>query len=433
MKTIDYNSDDPQKPTAVQAVLRIIFKLITLPIIFALTIPLWPFYLLGWIIWYRPPTTPYFSQFLRFSRLIWVSKPPKPGLSTITRCWLTLKIFQKMIMIPVIGLVWFMDELLYGRKLNKIEVKKPLFFISAARSGSTQMGLYLSEDEQFAAPTMIQSLTPFLWVWKLMERMPKDRIQAKFQQIMPPALLERHEGNPFQIDTFEGGFHNFHFNALSLHISPDVVKEEFAFGRYSPLNRRIWEKDFVKFMDRVARKTLLYVGPTKDGKPRRFLVKGHFLGGADLLAQKYPDARFLTIIRHPEPRLRSGINYMRVNPSDPMLGPIPWEWLSSALSHTEIEYCEIEQEWFTREDRTHRCVIRFTDFVSDLKNTMKKVYRECNGTDEVPSHIPSQHPPRDRKNYSVNRSLEELGIDSKEINNKLSSYIKWCEGAHKED
>ena len=52
-------------------------------------------------------------------------------------------------------------------------------------------------------------------------------------------------------------------------------------------------------LDRIARKTLLFADPAPDGSPLRFFVKGHFLAAADALAAKYPDARFLTMIREP--------------------------------------------------------------------------------------------------------------------------------------
>jgi hypothetical protein len=66
-------------------------------------------------------------------------------------------------------------------------------------------------------------------------------------------------------------------------------------------------------------------------------------------------------------RLRSAINYMRVNPSDPVLGPTPWEWLAEGLERTETDYCRVEQQWFTRQDGARRCVIRFSEFVEDLE------------------------------------------------------------------
>jgi hypothetical protein len=268
--------------------------------------------------------------------------------------------------------------------------------------------------------------------------------------MMPPELLERHEGDPFKTDTFDGAFYSFHFNALAYQLGSDVAAEELNFARFAPHNRELLEADFVRLLDRVGQKTLLYAGT--DGNLPRFFVKGHFLAAADALARRYPDACFLTVIREPVSRLRSAINYLRVNPADPVLGPIPWPWLTSALERTEVAYCEVEQAWFMCPSGTQpsgtqphgtepaaaqsagprRCVVRFSDFVEDLQGAMRHVYRTCWDVEELPPHIPARHPPRERKDYTVDRSLPELGIDPDALRARLASYIAWCEGENLE-
>jgi hypothetical protein len=80
-------------------------------------------------------------------------------------------------------------------------------------------------------------------------------------------------------------------------------------------------------------------------------------------------------------------------------------------------------EWFRSGDR--RVVIRFRDYVKDLEGTMKKVYRECLER-EVAPHVPTRHSPRERGNYTHDRSLEELGINKEELSKNLASYREWC-------
>jgi len=45
-----------------------------------------------------------------------------------------------------------------------------------------------------------------------------------------------------------------------------------------------------------------------------------------------------------------------------------------ALTRIETDYCEVEQDWFSRMDGAKRYVIRFADFVADLQTTMLGVY-----------------------------------------------------------
>lgn len=413
-------------PSALQFAVRIIPKLIFLVVRAVLFLPLWPIFWLGWLIWYRPPNVPFGKQFLRYLKHAWTVSPDHPKMSLIGRIWLTLSFLQVYVSSPFVGLAWLLDELLYGRALNKVAVEEPFFVISAGRSGSTQITRYLEQDERLAAPNLLQAMFPYLWLWRLVPKtlgrfLTSDKVRQMIQTTMPEELWERHEADPFGADTFDGAFLTPHFNRFALNLGPAVAKDDFNMGVAAPHDKKLKEEVFVQFVDRIARKTLLNTGGDK-----RFYLKGHFLHGAQALSEFYPDARFLTVTREPVSRLQSGINYMRVNPPDPVLGPVPWAWLTETLLYTETSYSKREQEWFTSESGAKRTVIKFTDFVNDLAGTLKKIYLECFGDDEVPVHLPKEHPPRERKNYIVNRSLEALGVDADELRNNLKAYVEWC-------
>lgn len=419
------------QPSFVQFALRIIPKILMVLLQAVLSLPLWPLYWVGWWIWYRPPNVPYLRQVRRYIRLTWTVAPEEPSLPVFGRIWLTLLILQSFFRAPLLGIAWLLDELIYGRKLNNIEVVQPIFVISAGRSGSTQITRYIEEDQRLAAPNILQCMVPYLWLWKFASItigrvIDPEKIREKFLSTMPPALMERHEMDIFRADTFDAPFLSFHLHRLSLNLGPEVGKEEFDRSRILPHDEQIKKKDFVRMVDRLARKSLYFAGTIYQGKPRRFYLKSHLLFSAQPLSEFYPDACFLTVVRDPVSRLRSGINYMRVNPADPVLGPVPWTWLAATLLSTEQSYNQAEMAWFTRQDDTRRCVIRFSEFVNDLEATMKKVYQDCFDTSELPPHVPKDHLPRERKNYSVDRSLSELGISEDELREEMTDYIAWC-------
>ncbi|MEO1593547.1 MAG: hypothetical protein AAFU71_19995, partial [Cyanobacteria bacterium J06632_22] len=245
--------------------------------------------------------------------------------------------------------------------------------------------------------------------------------------MMPPECLERHEFDPFKADTFDGALFAGHLNTLSLYMGPNVAAQEFSFATFAPQDYGRVERDCITFIDRIGRKQLLFARRTTAEKPQRFFIKGHFLCAAAALERQYPDATFLTVIRDPAQRLQSGINYMRVNPSDPSMGPPPWLWLSQWLLLTELDYCQIEQSWYSRKRGARRCVIRFSDFVSDLQGTMASVYQNCFDQPQLPPHVPRAHPPRERKQYTVNYSLAELGITADAFRAQLAEYVAWCQ------
>lgn len=72
---------------------------------------------------------------------------------------------------------------------------------------------------------------------------------------------------------------------------------------------------------------------------------------AQALSDNYPDARFLTSIREPLSRIQSGVNCFRVNPADPVLRPVPRDWLGAGLEKIEVDYCKVEQEWSTQKNK----------------------------------------------------------------------------------
>jgi hypothetical protein len=427
---------EPHRPglSALPFTARLVLRGLGVGLLLGLTLGLWPFYGLGVLIWGWPPNVPRLAQVARYLRLIVTVRPPPPGLTVLVRLRLVLAVLRKVAVIPVWGLAWSLDELLYGRALDRTPIVAPLIEISAARSGSTQLARYLEQDPRLAAPSFLQAVFPYLWLWRIAPRtlgrfIDREMVRRKLESMMPPEFLERHEADPFLTDTFDVALYTAHLNHLAILLGPDVLVDDFGFAGPMLHNQRLWEHDFVRLVDRVGRKTLLHAGPAPDGGPRRFFVKGHFLRAAEALSRRFPDARFLTMIREPAPRLQSGVNFLRANPMDATIGQVPWVWLAEGLVRSEIAYCEQEQAWFTRDDGPRRCVLRFSEYVRDLEGTMGKVYRECLDTEELPSHVPRQHPPRKRTQYLLDRSLAQVGVNQAELDARLAPYIEWCRRA----
>ena len=144
-----------------------------------------------------------------------------------------------------------------------------------------------------------------------------------------------------------------------------MFAEGYGWGRTTPENIHFWQEDLVNNIDAVGKKLLYFAGPNPDGTPKTLLIKGHFLGSASILEKKYPDAHFLTILRHPSPRIRSIINFFRVAPEVCRNGAIPWSWLVYYGQTVEVDYCLFEMEWYQARPN-NSTVIRFRDYVADL-------------------------------------------------------------------
>jgi len=410
--------------------LRLLAHGVLLVLTGVLTAGLWPLFLLGIAVWGWPPHQPRPVEIRRVLRAAWTERPPPPGIPPLSRAWLILRVLLRVTLIPAHGLAWYLDELLYGRQLSDTPVVAPLIVLSAARSGSTQIARYLEQDPRLAAPSMMMSMAPYLWVWPIAAALGRfvspDVARGLLRRLTTEEFHQRHEGDPFLTDTLEILFYNLQLRMLAPMLGPRVMSEDFVVAASAPHNRRFWEEDFVGYLDRLGRKTLLFSGSDAGGQSKRLFVKGHFLDAADALARRYPDAHFLTVIRAPASRLHSVLNHLHGNPFDESLGAVPWSWLAACMEDAAVSYCQLEQRWFTRAEGPARTVVRFTDYVADLEGTMGAVYRSCMGDDTLPAHVPTEHAPRERKNYAVNRTLQQVGIDPDALTHRLHEYCAWC-------
>ena len=104
------------------------------------------------------------------------------SITTSMRLRVLLNIATVLLLGPGLGLAWFVDEIFFSR-YKREKLVQPLFQISAARSGSTQMNHYLEQNPQIVAPMFIQQVLPFLWLWKIAPRtigrlFTEERIQV---------------------------------------------------------------------------------------------------------------------------------------------------------------------------------------------------------------------------------------------------------------
>jgi len=430
-------ADQPANPAAS----LVVIKFIQLWIALIINLPLLPLHLLGVYIFDRPPIVPRLSQFARYLELCFTADPSDPCRTPRARLYIAILLTTKAVCIPIWGLAWYLDEILYGRHLSKPsnDIVRPIFVISGGRSGSTQITRYIETDPRVEAPNILQCMMPFLWLWRLVEVtlgrvVTPEYVTEKIKSILPPEALERHEMDPFKADTFDATIWSFHFNSRALALGPDIAHQDMNFARINVLDSYL-AKDFGRLVDRLGRKHLSFrrlQGRAVCNEPRLF-IKGHFLWAGDELENRYPDSTFVTVVRNPAARLQSAINYMRVQPGDPGLGLDPWQWLSSWLRRSEADYCCMEMEWYSKNssESATRCVVTFDDFKSDLQKCMLKVFKSCDLMSEkdatcLPEYLPRKHPERKRHGYTVNKSLKDLDIDETEIQTELADYIAWC-------
>ncbi len=378
-------------------------KLLWIALTLTIALPLCALYLPLRLWKGRPPVVLEGRRAGRLLRRALLTPLPTPGLRPAARLALALSVVQQAALGPLFGLAWLIDELRFGAALDATPIRQPLFELSAARSGSTQLAHYIEDDPAICAPSALFTVLPYLWLWRLLGPAQVDALAARFLARFPVEFLERHEMDPLRTDTFEVLCMQFQGGHIAACLGPDFVQAEFGTARLTPANAAWWQGEQLRLIDRIARKTLLrHPG-------RRLLLKGHFLALARDLQSAYPDARFLVVLRAPAPRIASLINFHRCHPVEPLVGKIPWPYLVTLGTQMEVDYNAAEAAWLAEPGR--RCVVPFTDYVADLPGTLAKVYADCLDQHALPPHLPTVHAPRTRHSYRIDRSLSALGVD----------------------
>ena len=439
-----------------------------------LSIPFWMLTLLLSPLYGRPPTLVYVSQVYRYIMYVVFFNSNSNNNDKVLLLSQQIILLRTILLHTLKsgwwGYAWILDEILYGTafalKNNNAQhyaATHPVFIVSGFRSASTTLGRDLvqwtttsttasatttnTDSSLFVTPNAMMMAYPYLWLWKLVytifgdipdgnqdddedekeegiitKQYIRDKLNTGFHSYHPDSL-DRHPNDPFLLDTFDQTFLAYHCNGLIWKFlvqnntnNATVITKEFNYAVQDPndaINQQIYQVDMVNHIDRLARKTVLFLMTNtnkteQQPRRRRFLLKGHFLSICPQLENRYTNnnaknaeltrgeernsggsvAQFLTIIRDPSDRLQSGINYMAVNPTLDYLNTnnnnndsnddvVPWYYyeLGLVLERMERQYCAIEMDYFgnntdDNNERAMKLAIPFDSFVTKKDQTL---------------------------------------------------------------
>jgi len=378
---------------------------------------------------------------------------PEDNIPFTNRILIFLIILDTVIKSPVNGVCWFLDELLY-HSYHDTDIKDPIFFLSAARSGFTQIGDYLTDDkERFISPMVIEGMFPFIWVWRLVFPVIKmlgldEHMEAHLSsKLGGEEFKKRHNFYLFKSDTWEFALRQRHMTMLSQHLGASFFKWGIVFCnlRDHPFDKE-FPKCFVEFTDLVLKKLTYYRGSSK----QRMLIKGHFLFAAKTLAQHYQSAKFITMIRDPVKRFHSLMNLIKVYDVDCApnrvygLFPISWRVIRDWTIDTQICYCEEEMLFYNQSEGNTRnkLAISFASYVNNLTGTLQHIYSFLNiplpvevlsKAAALQSSTHNRTTRRSTYDPKYNRSLSSVGVDEDKLREHLTDYINWMKELDKKN
>ena len=436
----DPGEDVPLKPNILRATKSILLQCVSTLLFLPLSLAFLPLYVIGLIIWGRPPTVSPWSRFYTYFIATMTEGKLEEGIPFTNRILIFIIVFDYLVKSPIKGVGWFLDEIFYP-SYHKCEIKEPLFLLSGMRSGSTQMADYLEDDEEnFIAPMMVEAMFPYIWAWKLIAPILKVIGLKKYFDAPPPIfgdeMKKRHMSNSFKTETWELALGLGHMGPLSISLGA-------SFCKWTALNKQPVDKEFCKIFvelnDCIMKKVMYHRGLPK----QRMFIKTHLLVVARELEQRYDGTKFLTIVRNPIERLRSSVNFVKVASADgPMkkaynLFPVTWRVARDWIIESQLCHCKEEMIFYDQseeENTKNKLAISFNTYVKNLAGTLQRVYSFLNipVSAELLSKAAvlqkSSHDRTKRKTTydpKYNRSLSSLGVDEEKLEENLSDYINW--------
>ncbi|XP_065908536.1 uncharacterized protein [Dysidea avara] len=429
-------ADDHQRPNIAFALMMIFYYCITMLLWLPVSIACVPLFVLGLFIWGIPPMIPSWSSYCKYFIAVFTEGKPEESISITNRITVFLIVLGSLVKIPFHGLCWYIDELVYS-SYHKINIEKPVFMITAPRSGSTQLYDYLLDDtKNFIAPVAFEGMLPYIWVWKLF--LPFI-VRAGFQEYLYNNSLfgkeatKRHRFMMLKADSWGGMLKSWHFGFCDLCLGSSFMNWGYSFARLQEPIDEDNVRSFMPFTDCMMKKVMFYRGKPK----QQMLLKGHFLLSARNIELQYPDAKIFVTLRNPVDRFGSHINFLKVmsEESKSLQGifPATWRVIRDHVIYTQVPYCEQEMSFY-KEPADNKLVIPFTMYVNNLSATLQRIYSFCNipiPDDVMSNAVRVQYTTHDftklRASYDprFKKSLASLGVNEERLREHLSEYIEW--------
>lgn len=334
------------------------YFLITLVLVYAVSIYILPF--------------PHWPSYRHVLKCVLLS--PVPPL--IQRLSMLRHLIADFLVLPLYAFFWAVDDFLFP-KYKQTPIPKPVFIMSQPRSGTTFLLRTLSQDSNsFLSLQHMEWRYPSIAFWKLLKFFGlRQSLENKSYWPNTPLGKTCEKIHHHTLGVVE---------EFGIFLEERLYKHYFTFRRfpfpevlapvtnYSDLSDRDKEK-MIRCFTRVVQKVFYFRGNNEI-----FLTKeNESVDFYELLADTFPDARFLFIVREPAKVLDS-YRTMSITCTEVKHGWPPESipgWHQANMRFREIE-CRKFIEFYNRILNTRgTALVTFNEFTNQIEKTVRYIYK----------------------------------------------------------
>ncbi len=321
-------------------------------------------------------------------------------------------------------------DLLFFPSFRNISVDKPVFIIAPPRSGTSFLQGVLSLDvENFSHWKMYQTIFPSICVQKLVDSLAwlDKKLGGAFSRLM----------NGFEQKWF-GGWDDLHKMRLN-QPEEDGALFLYAFASEAifmlfPFVGQLWDVGFPDALPLGQRRKLMAYYRSclqrqiyASGKGRTLLIKStHSSGAVESILEEFPDARFITIIRHPSESIASHVS---------LFVPV-WQAHSPEITKDGLEsraYAGLAVEWYKHLLRFRSLVapenyycIDYRDLRANPTQTLAELYQHFDWQISETYRVKLEEITRRQGGFKSKHqySLEEFGLTNEWLATELAPVLE---------
>lgn len=328
----------------------------------------------------------------------------------------------------IVAFGWLLDHILFPR-LRKQQVREPVFIIAPPRSGTTlTQKLMALDEERLVHAKLYQTIFPAVCYQKFFSGVawldqciggPLAALMGWAEKQFFSGWDDRHKLR-FNQPEEDDGFFIYSFVTEAIYLLFPHVDELWAAGFPDALNPAERRK-LMRYYRGCLQRQLYANGPSKT-----VLSKATQSSGAvESLLEAFPDAKFITIVRHPYQSVPSHVSvfypvWCAHSPDIAKDGPV-----SKSYARLAVKWYQHLYEFRLKVNPSQYYCVDYRDLVRDPKETLEKVYAHFGWkiSDAFRARLEAAAAQHTKFQSSHSYTLEEFGLSKEWIDEELGPLL----------